>query len=112
MANYITMAVRPSTGAVYDFFKRVNPDVIERYTYLANSLDDLLVQSNMNLVDLFKHLAIRYIEFKCQILSITRASSGGPLPTLRRFLGNCQAALRWTSGSPQTALRRPLGSHL
>ena len=61
MANYITMAVRPSTGAVYDFFKRVNPDVIERYNYLANSLDDLLVQYDMNLVDLYKALAIRYL---------------------------------------------------
>jgi hypothetical protein len=66
MANYITMAVRPSTGAVYDFFKRVNPDVIERYTFLANSLDKILFQSKMNLVDLFKALAIRYIEFQCQ----------------------------------------------
>ena len=59
MANYIAMAVRPNTGAVYDFFKRVNPDVIERYNYLANSLDDLLVQYDMNLVDLYKVLAIR-----------------------------------------------------
>ena len=59
MANYITMAVRPGTGAVYDFFKRVNPDVIERYNYLSNSLDDLLVQYDMNLVDLYKALAIR-----------------------------------------------------
>mgnify|MGYP001179195043 FL=1 len=59
MANYITMAVRPSTGAVYDFFKRVNPDVIDKYVYLANSLDDLLVQYDMNLVDLYKVLAIR-----------------------------------------------------
>ena len=59
MANYITMAVRPSTGAVYDFFKRVNPDVIDKYTYLANSLDDLLVQYDMNLLDLYKVLAIR-----------------------------------------------------
>ena len=59
MANYITMAVRPSTGAVYDFFKRMNTDVIDKYTYLANSLDDLLVQYDMNLVDLYKVLAIR-----------------------------------------------------
>ena len=59
MANYITMAVRPSTGAVYDFFKRVNPDVIDKYTYLAYSLDDLLVQYDMNLLDLYKVLAIR-----------------------------------------------------
>ena len=79
MANYITMAVRPSTGAVYDFFKRVNPDVIERYNYLANNLDDFLVQYNMNLVDLYKALAIRYLEFQLQnpVPIVINQSSGG-----------------------------------
>ena len=85
MANYITMAVRPSTGAVYDFFKRVNPDVIERYNYLANSLDDFLVQYNMNLVDLYKALAIRYLEFQLQNYVLTLISLINVGPTLTDF---------------------------
>ena len=60
MANYITMAVNPITGSVYDYFKQANPDIIERYAYLANSLDNLLEQHDIDIVDLFHALAIRY----------------------------------------------------
>ena len=49
MANYITMAVNPITGSVYDYFKRANPDIIERYAYLANNLDNLLEQHRESL---------------------------------------------------------------
>ena len=60
MANYITMAVDPNTGAVYDYFKQGNPDVIHRYASLANQLDIFLAQNNWNLVDLYRKVAIRY----------------------------------------------------
>ena len=105
MANYITMAVRPSTGAVYDFFKRVNPDVIERYNYLANSLDDFLVQYNMNLVDLYKALAIRYLEFQLQnyVLIVINPSSGSHK--------SVKAVIRQSSGSHQAVIRQSSGSH-
>ena len=54
------MAVDPNTGAVYDYFKQGNPDVIDRYTYLADQLDIFLAQNNWNLVDLYRKVAIRY----------------------------------------------------
>ena len=60
MANYITMAVNPITGSVYDYFKQANPDIIERYAYLANNLDNLLEQHDIDIVELFHALAIRY----------------------------------------------------
>ena len=55
------MAVNPITGSVYDYFKQANPDIIERYAYLANNLDNLLAQHDIDVVDLFHALAIRYL---------------------------------------------------
>ena len=60
LANYITMSLDPSAGVLYYFFKDMIPDLKNQYEGLENELDEILEKHDIDIVQLFKKLAIKY----------------------------------------------------
>ncbi len=59
MANYITMALDPSAGAIYQLMSRQISNYEDRIAELEDQLDQVLLSKNITILDLFHRIAIR-----------------------------------------------------
>ena len=54
------MSLDPSAGVLYYFFKDMIPDLKNQYEGLEKELDEILEKHDIDIVQLFKKLAIKY----------------------------------------------------
>jgi hypothetical protein len=59
MANYMTMALDPSAGAIYQLMSRQISNYQDRIAELEDQLDQILLSKNITILDLFHRIAIR-----------------------------------------------------
>jgi hypothetical protein len=59
MANYMTMALDPSAGAIYQLMSRQISNYQDRIAELEDQLDQILLSKNITIMDLFHRIAIR-----------------------------------------------------
>jgi hypothetical protein len=59
MANYMTMALDPSAGAIYQLMSRQISNYQDRIAELEEQLDQILLSKNITILDLFHRIAIR-----------------------------------------------------
>jgi len=59
LANYLTMALDPNAGNIYELMKTQIPKYEEKMMELEDELDMILTGRNISIVELFHKVAIR-----------------------------------------------------
>ena len=59
MANYLTMALDPSAGGIYELMSRQIFNYKNRIEKLEDELDEILLSKNVTILELFHRIAIR-----------------------------------------------------